>query len=63
MHHNQNPSGLKFWGIDHLKPFWRGANLVRGLSKQETQWIFLVDTLSPKGLNVDLDINCFISDY
>lgn len=63
IHQNQDPSGLKFWGIDHLKPFWRGSNLVRELSKRETQWILLVDTLLPKGLNVDLDINCFISDY
>lgn len=61
--HNQDPSGLKFWGVDHLRPKWRGSNLVRDLSRRETQWIFLADTLSPRGLNVDLDINCFISDY
>lgn len=34
--HNQGPSGLKFWGIDRLKPSWRGSNLVRELSKNET---------------------------
>ena len=61
--HSKDPRGLKFWGIDHLKPEWRGSNLVRDLSKRETQWIFSVDTLSPRGLNVDLDINCFISDF
>lgn len=27
--HNQDPSGLIFWGIDDLKPKWRGSNLVR----------------------------------
>lgn len=62
-HHNQDPSGLKFWGVDHLKPPWRGSNIVRDLSQRETQYIFMVDTLAPKGLNIDLDINCFISDY
>lgn len=60
--HNQDPSGLKFWGIKCLKPSWRGSNIVRDLSKRETQWIFLTDTLSPRGLNIELDINCFISD-
>lgn len=63
MFHNQDPSGLKFWGVDHLKPAWRGSNIVRELSKRETQWIFLTETLSPKGLNVDLGVDCFISDY
>lgn len=63
LHHNQDLSGLKFWGIDHIKPTWRGSNLVRELSKRETKWIFLTDTLAPKGLDIELDINCFISDY
>lgn len=62
IHHNQDPTDLKFWGVDHLKPTWRGSNLVRDLSKRETQWIFIADTLYPKGINIDLDINCFISD-
>lgn len=61
--HGQDPSGLTFWGIDHIKPAWRGGNIVRELSKRETQWIFMADTLSPKGLNIELNINCFISDY
>lgn len=63
IHHNQDPLGLKFWGIDHLKPFWRGSNLVRELFICEIQWIYLVDTILLKGLNVDLDINGFVSDY
>lgn len=63
IHHNQYPIGLTFWGVDHVKVSWRGSNRVRELSKRETYWIFLLDTLSPKGLNVELDINCFIDDY
>lgn len=63
LHHDQDPTGLKFWGIDHIEPVWRVSNIVTELSKRETEWIYSVDTLLSKGLNVDLDINCFISDY
>lgn len=61
--HQQDPSQLLFWGIETVDPQWRGSNRVRDLSKRETNWIFLTDSLQPKGLNVDLDINAFISNY
>ena len=60
--HNQDPSGLEFWGIEQVETHWRGSHRIRELSKRETNWIFLTDVLVPKGLNVELDINCFISD-
>lgn len=41
-HHNQDPSGLKFWGIDCIHPNWRVSNLVREISKHETCWIYLM---------------------
>lgn len=62
-HHNQDPSDLKFWGIDSVHPNWRGSNLVREISKKESRWIYSINTLTPSGLNVELDVNCFISDY
>lgn len=31
--------------------------------KRESQWIFLTNTLSPNGLNIEIDLNCFISNY
>lgn len=62
LQNNRDPSGLKYWGIECLKPVWRGSNIIRELSKRETHWIFLTDILSPKGLYIELDINCFISD-
>lgn len=62
-HHNQDPSGLKCWGIDKIHPNWRGSNMVREISKSETRWIYLMYMLTPNGLNVELDVNCFISDY
>lgn len=61
--HNQDPPGLQFWVIDRIKQVWRGSNIVRELSKRETHWIYNTDTLIPKGLNVELDIICFISHY
>ena len=60
--HNQDPSGLQFWGIQHIMQNWRGGHRVRELSKSETRWIFLTESLAPKGMNIELDINCFISD-
>lgn len=30
LHHGQDPSGLKFWGIDHIKSVWRGCNFGTG---------------------------------
>lgn len=61
--HNSDPSGLKFWGVEKMRPDWRGSNRVRELSKCETKWIYLTDTLNERGMNVKLDLNCFISDY
>lgn len=61
--HGGDPTGLKFWGIDRVHPAWRGGNIVRELSKRETQWIFMTNTFCPNGMNIDLDLNCFISDY
>ena len=61
--HEKNPTGLKFWGIDRIDRNWRGANMVREISKRETQWLYWTNTLSPNGLNIDVDLNCFISDH
>lgn len=61
--HNRDPSGLRFRGIDKVHPFWRGINRVRELSKCETKWIDLTNTLSLRGMNIKLDMNCFIRDF
>lgn len=37
--------------------------MVREISKSETRWIYLTNTLQPRGLIVELDLNRFISDY
>lgn len=63
MHHNSDPTDLKFGVIQRYKPHWRGSNKIRELGKNESKWIFEMGTLAPKGLNIEFDINCFISDY
>lgn len=60
---NQNLTRLKFWGVDKIIPNWRGSNTVREISQLETKWIFLMGTLMPHGMNIELDVNDFISDY
>ena len=60
--HNQDPTGPQFWGVQHVMQNWRGSHRVRELSKCETKWIYLTESLAPKGMNIELDINCFISD-
>ena len=60
--HHKNPKGLRFWGIEKVNRHWRGGNFIRQLSKKESYWIHETHVLIPDGLNVDFDINCFISD-
>lgn len=42
-HHAKDPSGLKFWAIEKLKPHWRASHEIRELSKNESKWIFISD--------------------
>lgn len=60
--HNQDPSLLQFCGVDVVYQSWRGSNRVRDLSQRETRWIFLLKCLFPRGMNIELDLNCFISN-
>lgn len=61
--HNQDPSLLQFCGLDTIHPSWRGSNRVRDLSQRETRWIFLMKCMAPRGLNIEMDLNCFINDF
>lgn len=60
--HGADPGGLKFWGIEKSWTHWRGSNKLRELSKRQSFWIYKLETLEPKGLNVEFDLNCFISN-
>ena len=61
--HNKDPKQLMFWGIDKFNKPWRGAHLVRTISQKESQWIHSLNTLVPNGLNVEFDVNCFLSNF
>lgn len=60
--HDRNPRCLKFEGIEKVNPHWRGGNFIRQLSQRESMWIHETQVMVPKGLNVEFDLNCFISN-
>lgn len=61
--HNRHPQHLKFYAIDKIEQNWRKSNLRREVSCNKTHWIFKMNTMKPYGLNVELDIHCFIEDF
>ena len=61
-YHDRNPKGLKFWGIEKVSKHWRGGHFIRQLSRRESYWIYELKVASPRGLNVEFDLNCFISN-
>lgn len=60
--HRRDPRHLKFYAIDKIEPNWRNLNMRREVSKNGTYWIFKLNTMQPMGLNVELDVNCYIED-
>ena len=60
--HKQDPSLIQFCGIDVVYFGWRGSNRIRDLSQRETQWIYLLKCLQPRGLNIEVDLNCLINN-
>ena len=61
--HNRDPTKLKIYAIDKIEKNWRNSNLKREISKNETYWIFKLDSSKPKGMNIELDVNCFLENY
>ncbi len=51
-----NISTLRYIGIEHVKVPRRGGDVNNILLKREA---YTLNTLSPKGLNLELDFNCF----
>lgn len=61
--HHRDPSALVFYGIDTIKDHWRGGSRKKWISQNETRWIYRLDSLVPRGLNVDIDLNCFLTNF
>lgn len=59
--HQRDPSGLIFYGIDTIEDHWRGGSKKIQISQNETRWIHRLDSLVPRGLNVDIDLRGLIS--
>ena len=61
--HNRDPTQLQFWGVEKYNPSWRGSHKIRTISQKESKWIHTMRTLVPGGMNVEFDLNCFLSNF
>ncbi len=52
-----NLSTLRYIGVEHVKVPRRGGDVNKILLKREAYYIYTLNTLSPKGLNLELDFN------
>lgn len=59
-YHNKDLSYLKVCAIDKKEKHWKDTNMKQAVSQNEKQWIYQLGTMVPTGLNVELNINCFI---
>ena len=53
-------STLSYVGIEHVQLPRRGGDINTLLLKRELHWIYSLNTLSPKGLNEEMDIRPFL---
>ena len=60
--HNCNPKDTVFLGIDKFTAHWRGSDLVRSISRSEMAWIHKIKCYTPYGLNIEVDVNCFLDN-
>ena len=61
-HHASDPSPCTFYGIDKIDRNWRGTHMLRSVSQNEMKWVHKLRTMQPSGLNVELGLNCFLTD-
>lgn len=53
-------ASLRYIGIEKVETPRRGGDLDRILLQREAEWIHRLDSLAPRGLNVDFDLRCFL---
>ncbi|XP_041430368.1 uncharacterized protein LOC121397558 [Xenopus laevis] len=56
-----SPAQFKCMPIDHVPKPPRGGDIEKLLLKREAFWIFELDCVAPKGLNGQLQLNCFLT--
>lgn len=61
--HNKDPSLVTVNGIERIEGHWRGMDRLNEVSRRETHWIYLMNTLYPNRLNIDIDLNCFLTYF
>lgn len=57
---SHNVSSLRYIGIELVKQPARGGDINSLILRREAFWIYTLDTLAPKGLNVDFDLRPFL---
>lgn len=58
--HKGDPNCIKFMAIDKIQPGPRRGDLDKALLQKESFWIFTLKTVTPGGLNEQLNYTCFI---
>lgn len=61
-YHHRDPSSLQFWGVERVSPSMRGP-IGSETSPGVRQNGYMYYILASEGLNIELDLNCYISDY
>lgn len=59
-HHGAKPVGLKCMIIHKLEISNRRGDWDKMLLQKEAKWIFLLNSMTPKGLNNDMSLQCFL---
>ena len=61
-HHGSDPGLCTFYAIDKITRNWRGTHMTRSVSQNEMKWVHRLQTMQPSGLNIELDLNCFLAN-
>lgn len=59
-HHQQNISDLNVWVIESISDHFTPAKRFQSLFRQETFWIYTLNSMTPNGLNEEIEINTVI---
>lgn len=58
--HQQSSAGMRVWVIEAIPKQLPSAKRYKRLCERENYWIFTLDSLSPGGLNVGIELNVLL---